>query len=202
MKSSKLVHNTNNYTAISGDAQCGVLVNNANRVNYFIGLEEWNNNKILQKLKIAYLDSFRLCVRPNEIDKILLFSFNPINRHIYLVGYLYGVKQIKDTEIQEIRNNLLEENWLQEAQQDFHNIGDFREIENHNQYYNCWNSNTIVAEPGKNFILNVRYDNIKIFEYPYKINFTNLFPELNSKWRRLSILYNIQKVILDKINRI
>ncbi len=96
MNSSKLVYNTNNYTSISESSQCGVLVDNANISNYYIGLEEWNNNKVLKKLKIAYLDSFRAYDRPNEIDKILLFSFNTQHRHIFLVGYLSRVTQIKN----------------------------------------------------------------------------------------------------------
>ena len=202
MKASKLVHNTNNYTAVSGDAQCGLLVDNINRKNYYIGFEEWNNNKILQKLCIAYLDSFRSCNHPTQIDKILLFTFNPQNNQIYLVGYLYEVNQIKNTEIQGIRDDLVNQNWLQQVQQDFHNIGDIREIVNNNQYYNCWNSNNVVSNPGQNFILNVRYKSITIFEKPYKINLTNLFPELNLTWGRLSVLYNIPEEMLAQIDKI
>lgn len=202
MKASKLIHNTSNYTSISSNAQCGILVNNANRNNYYIGLEEWNNNKVLKNLKIAYLDSFRSNDRPNEIDKIFLFSYNTQNHHIYLVGYLCGVTQIKNNEVDGIRNNLLEENWLKQVQQDFHNIQDIRQIEHHNQYYGCWNSNTIIANPGKNFILNVRYRSIKILEPQNRIDLTVIFPELNLTWRRLRCLYDIPTEIMVIINEI
>ncbi len=77
-----------------------------------------------------------------------------------------------------------------------------REIENHNQYYNCWNSNDVVALPGENFILNVRYDNIKILEPQNRIDITAVYPELNLTWRRLRCLYDISPEIIALIDNL
>jgi len=200
MKASKLVHNSCNYISVCGNAQIGVLVNNLPDFKYFFGLEEWNNNDILKKEKIAYIDSFRVFNRPNLISRLFLFTYDITDKNIYLIGYLTNAKQLQNRDIEGIRESLIIQNWLQILQLDFNNIGDFRQIQNHHEYLNCWNSNNIVAETGKGFIVNIKYEKIQLFEIHERINLSEIYPEINLKWKRLSRLYNTFEDMEELLN--
>ena len=185
MKASKLVYNNYNYISVSGVAQIGVAYTIDKGKKYF-GLEEWNNSETFRNIKLGYLDSFRSNNIEDVIDFILLFSYNPNDKQIYLIGCMKNVKQIKCNEIDEIRNQLAGQNWLNSIQNEFQNINDnglgFK------KYKNCWNSNYIVEKTEESFIVNVRYVESIILEE--QINLTEIFPNINNL-KRLSVLYNL-----------
>jgi len=190
MYASKLVHNNNNWTSVSGLAQTGILVDTNKKNSYYFGLEEWINNSILRKMKVGYIDSYRAFHRTDAVDRIILFSFNPTNRQVYYVGNLYKVRQLANEEINPLKT-MLNQNWLGEVQNGFHNIGDNRPIQNHIEYMGCWDSNNIVAETRQSFILNIRYEKIKLFPKKDWVNLTELIPEINSQWKRLIHRFNV-----------
>jgi hypothetical protein len=193
MKASKLVYNNNNFTSVSGVAQTGIYVTRNNKkASYYFGNEEWLNNQTLKKMKIGYIDSYRRTTRLGIEPKIALFMYNRYDSQIYHIGNLYKVKQIIPEEIEEIRQELLQNNWLNYAQEGFNNIGDNRQINQHTQYFNCWNSNNITGDIGKSFIINIRYSRIEIFKEKLQVNNLSLsLPLINKKWKRLVDLYNV-----------
>lgn len=195
MKASKLVYNTNNYQSVSGCAQTGINVI-FDDIHYYFGLEEWNNSKVLKKFKLAYLDSFRSHNRIEIIDCILLFSFKPVNRQVYFIGFLKKVEQIKDNEIEGVKQQLIVNDWLNIVQNDFNAIGDNRNVNQHQEYMNCWESDNIVANTGKAFILNIKYKEANFFKEENYINLTQIDPRINQKWKRLSVLYNLPNDLL------
>lgn len=189
MKASKLVNNNNTWTAVSGIAQTGIMVGKSvqNKKSYYFGLEEWNNSNILRNHKLAYLDSFRSFPRLEYYERIELINFN--NKTVYHVGRIEKVHRIKCKEIPEIKKLLISENWLKKVEVDFNAINDLRQIENNNEYMNCWNSEELVAPTNEGFIVNIRYDELTFFEQP--INLTVLNPNVNNLWKRLILLYEV-----------
>ena len=198
MKTSKLVHNINNWTKVSRVAQTGILVNRnkLNKKSYYFGLEEWNNSMQLLKHKLAYLDSFRSTARLDYYERIELLNFN--NGIVYHVGRIENVKRIKCKEIPEIKKLLTRENWLAQVETDFNVIQDLREIANHNEYMQCWNSEEIVAPTNEGFIVNIRYDKLIFFEN--KINLTAINTNVNNLWKRLIHLYEVPNNLENLFN--
>ncbi len=181
MYASKLVWNNNKWTNVSDLAQSVVFVDYRRKNSYYFGLEECLNNPILKKMKVGYIDSYRANTFHCIAERIALFTFCLSNRQVFYVGDIFGVYQISDKEIDELRNALIQHNWLEEVENRFHNIGDVRAINNHIEYMRCWNSNNVVGETGRSFILNIRYEKIK-FHRP--INLTDLTDrEVNIKWK-------------------
>jgi len=191
MKASKFVYNDNDWTSVSGLAQTGIIVNRneQNKKKYYFGLEEWNNSNILRNHKLAYLDSFRSHSRPAMYDHVNLFMFSPLEKVIYHVGFMTGVKQLSNNQIPEIRAQLDANNWLNTIEPSFHAINDQRSIIENREYMQSWDSDSIVEKTNDAFILNVTYDSWTIFPIP--INLTRIDPNVNSRWRRLSVLYNV-----------
>jgi hypothetical protein len=187
-KISKVVHNTNNWTRVSGVAQTGIFVTESKRKNYYFGLEEWNNCEVLRKHKLAYLDSFRSFPRFDYFESIELINFN--NQTVYHIGRLEGVKRIICREIPEIKNKLINDNWLKIVEHDFHQINDLRTIESHSEYMQCWNSEDIVAPINQGFILNVKYDRFTLFDQPR--NLSVIDGGINNL-KRLILLYEFKK---------
>lgn len=189
MKLAKLVNNINNWATLSRSAQTGmyVHVSEGNKKSYYFGLEEWNNNEIMLKHKIAYLDCFRSFPRKEFYEEIELIKF--LHKNLYHVGRFQNVRTIKSDEIPEIKKTLSDENWLINIENSFHKINDLRPINANSQYVKCWNSEKIVAPINEGFIVNIRYDKLTFFEQP--INLTLLNNEVNKKWRRLIHLYGI-----------
>jgi hypothetical protein len=196
MKASKLVFNNSNFTSVSGVAQTGIFVPREDGLienSCYFGLEEWINNPMLLSRKFGYIDSYRRTTRTGVENRIVLFMFNPIDKHIYYVGNLYGVQQLTDQDINQIRDNLLNENWLDIVQRDFNNIGDQRLIQNHNEYMKCWNSERIVGPTGECFVVNIKYKKLEIFPEKYWVDLTILNHQVNKKWRKLIDLYDVPK---------
>jgi len=193
MKASKLVYNNNHYIAVSGLAQAGIGVpsNKLAKRGYYFGLEEWMNSPILKEMKLGYIDNFRRTLRPEVEERVVLFMYNPNDNQIYYIGNLYGVEQLNDQDINQIRINLINENWLDIVQSDFNNIGNQRLIQNHDEYLKCWNSQCIVGLTGGSFIVNIKYKKLEIFSEKESVKVTKLIPEVNNSWKKLSILYNV-----------
>lgn len=185
MKASKLVYNFNGYNSVNSVAQVGVEFSIKNKKRFF-GLEEWNNNKIIKDLKIGYLDSFRSNQVNDLTELIWLFSYYPTDRKIYLVGYMKNVRQLECNEIYEIRNLLLGRNWLNFVREDFKNVND--DGLGFEKYKKCLYSNDIITKIEKSFVFNLKYDETFFLDKP--LNLTDIFPEINKKWRRLRLLYN------------
>ena len=192
MYASKLVYNTNNYTTISGNAQSGILVNN-NKKPYCFGLEEWNNQSLLKKKKVAYIDSYRRFVRVEIADRVVLICYNPNDKNVYHCGNLWGVRQLQNKEINGLRDYLSKNNWLQLVENSFNSIGDLRAINAHTEYMRCWNSNNIIAGTGESFILNIEYEKAEFFEQDKWENLTKIIPAINNKWKKLNQRYTVPK---------
>ena len=186
---SKLVYNTNNYTLVSGDAQTGILVNN--KIPYYFGLEEWNNQELLKKKQVAYIDSYRRFVRVGIADRIVLICLNPNDGYVYHSGNIWGVRQLLNKEIPELGDYLNRNNWLDLIGNSFHAIGDLRPINAHTEYMRCLNSNNIVAGKGESFILNIKYDKFESFPQKNWTNLTPIIPDINVKWGFLNQRYNM-----------
>jgi hypothetical protein len=190
MHISKIVENDNNWVKVSGNAQTGILVNNNHptRLQYYFGLEEWNNSQILKNHKLAYLDSFRRFKRESLYDRIELIRFS--QGIIYHVGRLSNVRGICNQEISRIRRELMHENWLECIENDFHEIGDLRRINENVEYNAVWESNQIVGPRNSGFIANIKYEEQVFFENPRNLTILEGFD--NNRYKRLSQLYNLQ----------
>lgn len=185
MYASKLVCNNYNWTTVSGLAQKGIFVYRGKNISYYFGLEEWLNNAFLRKMKVGYIDSYRAHLRHGFAERIALFTYCKSNRQVYYVGDIYDVCQVADEEIEDLRNILIGQNWLQEVERGFHNIGDNRANGNHTDYMQCWNSNLIIAQTGQAFILNIRYEKFELLPQRDWVNLSELNGEINNRWRRL-----------------
>lgn len=185
MHLAKLVYNENGWTLPSNLTKVGVVLNNG---DYF-GYEEWLNNEFLNENKIGYVECFRTCQREESFERIALFTFDRATRTVYYVGNLFNVKQLIDTEIIGIRNLLIQQNWIQNKNVELNQI--FPKTDAIHHYTNSYNSNDIVGDYAKSFILNIRYERIELFPKYNWINLTNINFKVNKKWRRLSKLYNV-----------
>lgn len=187
MYAAKLVYNTNDFTQIAGLAQSGLGVNVPinGRNSYNIGFEEWLNNDFLKQHKLGYLDCYRDAAHIDIVD-VGLFMYDTQDRNIYSVGKLCGVQQLTNGEIEACRVILMNGGFIDTVQHHFNDIGDNRQIHNNpnHEYWNCFNNNNIVAKPGENFILNIRYDSIEIFNNPHR-NLTALTKRKINNWKRL-----------------
>ena len=194
MFAAKLVFNTNNFIQIAGEAQPGLPVNAPlGRAQYNIGFEEWLNNDFLKEQKLGYLDCYRAAMRVGVAD-VGLFMYDPGNGQIYSVGKLHGVQQLTNNQILGCRATLQIGGFINAVQQHFNILGDIRAIQNNpnHEYWQCFNNNNIVANPGNNFILNIRYESIEIFKIQQRRNLTTLTNgEINDAWRRLGIRYTM-----------
>ena len=193
MKASKLVYNCNGYDSVNGIAQVGIEFSINNKKKFF-GLEEWNNNKIIKNLKLGYLDSFRANKINGVVEYIVLFFYNPNDKKVYLAGCLKNVRQLDFNEIQEKRNFLEEQNWINIVQENFQNIND--DGLGFKKFKKCWSSNDIIVKTEKSFVFNLEYEKLIFLDIP--LNLTDIFPEINNL-KRLSVLYNLKREIQEFI---
>ena len=192
MKASKLVYNCNVYDSVNSVAQVGIEFSIKNKKRFF-GLEEWNNNKIIRDLKIGYLDSFRTNKVNGLTELICLFSYNTTDRKIYLVGYMKNVRQLECNEIYAIRKNLNQQNWLNIVHKHFQNVND--DNTGFEKYKNCWISNDIIAKTEESFLFNLKYEKLYFLNKP--INLSEIYPEINKKWKWLKTLYSITNLPIE-----
>ncbi|MFN3849399.1 MAG: hypothetical protein ACK4NY_08230 [Spirosomataceae bacterium] len=186
----KVLNSTNQWQSVTPlydvNNQVGVtgFINNQ---SYQYGFEQWLNNDILKDLKLGYLDCYRSHNFNDLAERVIIFQL--LRGNIWYIGNLYGVKQLCYNEIEEIQNQLIEQNWLDIINNNFIEIGDLRLLDETHEYLQHYNANHIVGNPDTNpFILNIRYSELKLLTNP--INLTQIYPQINNKWRRLSIRYN------------
>ena len=182
----KLVWNTSNWEFPTAQANNGVIVApNHGGESYYYGLEEWLNNSTLRTNKIGYIDCYRASRHLGNAD-IILLTCSPIDGKVYHVGNMFGVEQLHDGHIFEIKNDL-GLNWVNNQI-----IGDFTRIEavpnpaGASIYrQNNWDTQHISATPPGGFMCNVRYDKLEIFGENNRISLTDIDPLINTRWRYL-----------------
>jgi hypothetical protein len=186
----RVVMNNNGYTGVSGLAEEGIAVN-LKTIEYKIGFEEWSNHELFKNLKVSYLDCYRPFVREGITDLYLyrVEQTQPIKTY-RTVGILEGVTQIQNHEIPALRNLIMQN--IELIQASFNNIGDPRPINGPNHPYNqSLQSNHIVAKPGKSFVLNIRYESMRLFEGE-TANLTDLTGSIiNEKWKYIRHRYDM-----------
>jgi hypothetical protein len=188
---SRLVMNDNNYTGVSGLAESGVFVNSG-QLQYNIGFEEWNNIELFKKHNVGYVDCYRSHVRHDITDLYLYKKDHTTPNTTYkAVGIMKRVTQLQDNQIPGLLKLIIQN--IGVIQASFNNIGDFRPINGPNhQYYHSLQSNHIVANPGKSFVLNIRYESVELFEGKGP-NLTNLTREKINNLKRINQRYHLEK---------
>ena len=184
----KTYKSTNNFTTPQSLSDFGIEVSNGKETKY-LGLEEFNfcqtllHFKFQKKKHVAYIPCFSSKIQSN-VDKLELFYLES-KGVTYHYATLYGVEQINNNQVSQIRKDLLDAGLvnLVENSQDFYlNYGDL-----FNTALKIWKhyfrSNTIVANRGiDRFVVNVFYDKIEFHKPKNKKNWANL--------KRASVLYN------------
>jgi hypothetical protein len=186
----RVVMNDNGYAGVSGKAETGVFVNVGKR-KYYIGYEEWNNLELFKSFNVGYMDCYRPFVREGITDLYLyrVEQTQPIKTY-RTVGILEGVTQIQNHEIPALRDLIMQNIGLIQAS--FNQIGDPGPINGPNHPYNqSLQSNHIVANPGKSFVLNIRYKSMRLFEGE-TANLTDLTGSIiNEKWKYIRHRYDM-----------
>lgn len=123
---------------------------------------------------------------------IILISFSPANRKVYHIGNIYGVEQLRDTEIAAIRADLTQ-SWIAgQIRTDFSRIEDVQNPTGFNVYrQNNWNSQHISTVPPGGFVCNIRYQKLEIFKEKNWISLTDKDALINKKWRKLGKRYSL-----------
>jgi hypothetical protein len=185
----KLVWNLNHWEFPSGVAKNGVNVG-----NYLYGLEEWLNNKTLRSEKIGYLDCYRAS-KFNDIRDIILLTFDPNNREVYHIGNIFGVFQLNNTAINNIRHRLNILNFKSSVKEDFIRIENIQNPRGFTLYsINNWNSTSIISSPPAGFFVNIGYDSIIIFDNQDWVSLTKIDRKINSVWKYLGRRYQLENL--------
>jgi hypothetical protein len=193
----RIVWNIDNWEYPSGLTDHGISVSHKNG-DYHYGLEEWLNNKRLRELKLGYLDSYRITNRKEASSDILLYTIDPEKNHYYHVGLLYGVSQLDPIDpnlITSVKNKLSLDWLVDPIEQDFRRIEKTPAGQNSKgkEIYrqNNWNSKKIISEPPGGFIVNIRYDNLELFNRSKWVNLTAKDPEISKRWRFIRHRYEM-----------
>jgi hypothetical protein len=171
----------------------GSLVNFGNNLVYRFGFEEWLNNKILLSYRIGFLESYRNNIYQETVDKILLYT--KIGNNIFHVANLFGVSQIANNLIPQIRNELIMNNWSTTIENDFNGLGDNRLFHEYLEYQQHWLSNSVVKNNNEcGYCINISYQKI---EFNQSSNFVNLSALDNQNsfyhnWQYLSTRFNLR----------
>lgn len=178
----------------------GMIVNLGNDLTYRFGFEEWLNNNILRNQKLGFLESYRHIHYPEVADKILLYT--KIGNDIFHVGNLYGVRQLTNDLIPQIRQELLMMEWNNVIENDFDLLDDNRVFQEHLEYQQHWQSQSIVINNIEcGFCININYKKIEFYSSNSFVNLSALDNQ-NSfyhNWQYLSTRFNLQNHI-NKLN--
>ena len=196
MNAAKLIWNSNRWEFTTGEEKENGVQVKAKDFEYIYGLEEWLFNVKLKTLKIGYLDCYRnLKSDYRDIVDVALFARNPIDKNVYHIGNLFGVKQLRDEEITHVKeqldginwsNGVILENFKRLEQVDYNPVG-------HQVYLqNNYNVDAVRAKQPNGFCMNIRYNSIEVFDKP--ISVTNINSSINKIWKRLTIRYKIDKL--------
>jgi hypothetical protein len=175
----KTYKSTNNFTAPQSLSKFGIVVAIENKTKY-LGLEEFNFCPIIRNFKfksknMAFVPCFSTTNR-NPIDKLDLFYLDAPGVIIHYAT-LYGVSQVQESDIQAIRNAL-----IQAKLPDFvKNSQDFQV--NYSVVFNsalkiwnnCFDSNIISGKgTSERFILNTFYEKIEFHNPKNIVYWSNL----------------------------
>ncbi len=153
-------------------------------------------NDVLVANKIGYLDCYRRRGRSYPLPAdIALFTKNPNNELLH-VGNIYGVREIHNEEIPEIRELLDLHNWRENVispnfnQLEFYPPG--QSVGYGNYEDNNYNSNLVRAANPGGFVVNIRYNKIELFKNP--VSLSQMDPEINISWKYLTVRYRIENL--------
>jgi hypothetical protein len=193
----QIMRNANNWVTPSNSDRRNVAVpvNLPNGINYLYGHEEWLFHNEMKKRNIGYLECYRKHSYQN-CDTIILFAKGINNNHIFHVGTLYGVTQLQDNNISDIKKSLGTP-WLNKVQKNLDLlIGNTPNGNVPSSLYQHWNSNTILKDDLNNqpgFAFNIKYKRYEILVNP--INLTLMDSSININWKRLSTRYYLDNMI-------
>lgn len=192
----KLVWNLNGWEFPSGVAKNGLNVG-----NYLYGLEEWLNNKTLRSEKIGYLDCYRAS-KFNDIQDIILLTFDPNMKEVYHIGNIFGVFQLHDTDINNIHHRLSILNFKSIVKEDFIRVENIQTPRGFTLYNtNNWNSTSIVSPPPTGFFVNIGYNSIMIFDSQDWVSLTKIDRKINAVWRYLGRRYQLQNLASNSLKQ-
>ena len=207
MNAAKIIWNINGWTCPDGQQVNGINVPGING-NYTYGLEEFNFCEELLNNQLAYVDCYRrIGVEYNEPVDLALFSRCPDTGQIFHIGNLFNVIQITDQDRINIfetfnNNDYLEQfvipafNVLEEVIQP--EIANGVNVYIGNNYgLNIDNIPFVQAPAPHGFFVNIKYGRLIIFETP--VNLSIMFPEINIKWRKLSVRYIVENLKNEQI---
>ena len=175
----KTYQSTNNWRAPQSLSTFGIPII-GNRMTKYLGLEEFNFSlKVtgieFENKKLAYIPCFSEKVRPYQRELELFYSAgNNVTMHY---ATLYGVQQILDNQIIDIRRKLNQEDfmeWVENNQEFNDNYGGLFDS-TLGEYRNFFKSKRVIAKGHEDrFVFNVLYD---------KVIFHN--PEIQVPWANL-----------------
>lgn len=175
----KTYQSTNNWRAPQSLSTFGIPII-GNRMTKYLGLEEFNFSlKVtgieFENKKLAYIPCFSEKVRPYQSELELFYSAgNNVTMHY---ATLYGVQQISDNQIIDIRRKLNQEDfmeWVENNQEFNDNYGGLFDSAL-GEYRNFFESKRVIANGHEDrFVFNVLYD---------KVIFHN--PEIQVPWANL-----------------
>ena len=175
----KTYQSTNNWRAPQSLSTFGIPII-GNRMTKYLGLEEFNFSlKVtgieFENKKLAYIPCFSEKVRPYQSELELFYSAgNNVTMHY---ATLYGVQQISDNQIIDIRRKLNQEDfmeWVENNQEFNDNYGGLFDS-TLGEYRNFFKSKRVIAKGHEDrFVFNVLYD---------KVIFHN--PEIQVPWANL-----------------
>ena len=176
----KTYQSTNNWRAPQSLSTFGIPII-GNRITKYLGLEEFNFSlKVtgieFENKKLAYIPCFSEKVRPYQSELELFYSAgNNVTMHY---ATLYGVQQISDNQIIDIRRKLNQEDFMEwvENNQEFRENYDVFFAPAMREFIRFYEeSNRIIANGHEvRFVFNVLYD---------KVIFHN--PEIQVPWANL-----------------
>lgn len=139
------------------------------------GFEEWNFNPKMLEMKMGYLDCFRRDADYNNLpvyNNVQLFYRDPKDENTYAFAVLKNVQKISHREVPQIREQLNNQNWLDEVENHFGQYPEQFEIYNRNYQ----NNNTFIPideRPYNIFPFNIRYERICYYKEPIKVPYEN-----------------------------
>lgn len=149
-----------------------------------LGLEEFNFIDILKENKLAFIPAFSTCIR-SKVDLVELFYYDKQNRTNVKYAELKGVQQIANEEVISIRKMLGDDFVRQILTNESWNLVFGVESENAKERWKKYYQTNSVFPKRRDelrFVLNVKYEEIKLKFESYNEKFINL--------NYASILYN------------
>jgi len=139
-----------------------------------LGLEEFNFINILKENKLAFIPAFSTCIRLN-VDLVELFYYDKQNRTNVKYAELIGAQQIKNEEVNSIRE-LLGDNYARQVLENerWENVFGVNAENAKTRWKKHYETNSVFPKRRDElrFVLNVKYEKINFNFKP--ANFNNL----------------------------